>query len=271
VIASDRARANAVKVDGMSSSSSSSFARVAVVVFPGTNSEEETVDACRDAGMDARLFWWSEDPQSLRDFDAYVFSGGFAHEDRVRAGAIAAKSPLVAVVKEEAQRGKLVLGLCNGAQILAESGMIGDVAIGRNLPSRHYQCRFVDVVAGGEPGRCAFTRLLDPGANLRMVAAHGEGRFTGAPAYFDDLEERGRIVLRYAGKAHNGAMHRAAGICNDQGNVLALMPHPERAAWAFNLEFEEPEMRGGDPNRPVGAHVIFESMAHSLRDIKTVR
>jgi phosphoribosylformylglycinamidine synthase len=248
-----------------------SVARVAVVVFPGTNSEDETVDACRDAGMDARLFWWSEDPESLRSYDAYIFSGGFAHEDRVRAGAIAAKSPLVSVVGEEAERGKLVLGICNGAQILAESGMIGDVAIGRNLPSRHYQCRFVDVVAGDEPSRCAFTRFLEPGASLRMVAAHAEGRFTGDARYFDGLEERGRIVLRYAGKAHNGAMHRAAGICNDDGNILALMPHPERAAWAFNLAFDDPPLRADEPNRPVGAHAIFESMARSLRDLKAAR
>ena len=102
--------------------------RVAVIVFPGTNSETETVDACCDAGMDARLFWWSEDPESLRGFDGYVLAGGFAHEDRVRAGAIAAKSPIVAVIKEEAEKGKLVLGLCNGAQVLAESGMLGKVA-----------------------------------------------------------------------------------------------------------------------------------------------
>jgi len=244
---------------------------VAVVVFPGTNSEDETVDACRDAGMDARLFWWSEPPESLRAFEGYIFSGGFAHEDRVRAGAIAAKSPLVTVVKEEAARGKLVLGLCNGAQILAESGMIGDVAIARNLPARHYQCRFVDVVAGDEPSRCAFTRSLEPGTSLRMVAAHGEGRFTGSDAYFDDLEERGRIVLRYAGKAHNGAMHRAAGICSDDGNVLALMPHPERAAWAFNVAFDDPSLRSGDPNLPVGAHAIFQCMAQALRDRAAVR
>ena len=239
--------------------------RVAVVVFPGTNSEDETVDACRDAGMDARLFWWSEDPRALRRFDGFVFSGGFAHEDRVRAGAIAAKSPLVDAVRTQAERGKLVLGLCNGAQILAESGMLGDVAIGRNLPARHYQCRFVDVIVGDEPGRCAFTRFLEPGTCLRMVAAHAEGRFTGESGYFEGLDERGRIVLRYNGRPHNGAMHRAAGICNDAGNVLALMPHPERAAWARNLAFEDPVLRSGDPNRPVGAHAIFESMARSLR------
>jgi phosphoribosylformylglycinamidine synthase len=242
------------------------YPKVAVVVFPGTNSEDETVDACRDAGMDARLFWWSEDPERLRSFDAYVFSGGFAHEDRVRAGAIAAKSRIVDVVREEARRGKLVLGLCNGAQMLAESGMIGDIAIGRNLPSGHFQCRFVDVKASSEPDRCAFTRGLTPGTTLRMVAAHAEGRFTGDPAYFDDLEERGRIVLRYAGHAHNGAAHGAAGICSDDGNILALMPHPERAAWNFNVAFDAPSLRNEDPNRPVGAHVIFECMARSLRE-----
>ncbi len=239
--------------------------KVAVIVFPGTNSEDETVDACADAGMDARLFWWSEDPARLRAFDAYVLSGGFAHEDRVRAGAIAAKSPLVDVIRREAARGKLVLGLCNGAQVLAEAGMLGDVALGRNLPARHFQCRFVDVVAGDEPGRCAFTRFLEPRASLRMVAAHAEGRFTGDSAYFDGLEERGRIVLRYAGRAYNGAMHGAAGICNDDGNVLALMPHPERAAWARNVAFEDPRYRTGDPNRPASAFAIFDSMSRSLR------
>jgi phosphoribosylformylglycinamidine synthase I len=239
---------------------------VAVIAFPGSNSEDEAVDACRDAGMNARHFWWSQDAEELRSFDAFVLPGGFAHEDRVRAGAIAAKSALVAVVREEAQRGKLVLGLCNGAQILAEAGMLGNIAIARNLPARRFQCRFVDVVVDSEPDRCEFTRGLEPGASLRMVAAHGEGRFTGDATYFDELEERGRIVLRYTGRAHNGAMHRAAGICNDDGNVLALMPHPERMSWAFNVAFDDVVLRAGDPNRTTGAHAIFTCMANALRD-----
>jgi phosphoribosylformylglycinamidine synthase subunit PurQ / glutaminase len=241
-------------------------AKVAVVVFPGTNSEDETLDACRDAGMDAALYWWSDDHAGLGNFDAYVMCGGFAHEDRVRAGAIAAKSPLVAVIKEEAQRGKLVLGLCNGAQVVAESGMLGELAIARNLPSHRFQCQFVNVVTDREPDRCAFTRGLKPGFAMRMPIAHGEGRFTADPKYLDDLEERGQIVLRYAGDAPNGATHRAAGICNERGNVLALMPHPERSAWAFNVAFADPALRGGDPNRTVGSHAIFQCMARSLRD-----
>jgi len=238
--------------------------RVAVIVFPGTNSEDETVDACKDAGMNARLFWWSEDPSLLRDFDAFVLAGGFAHEDRVRAGAIAAKSAAVAVVKEEASRGKLVLGICNGAQVLAESGMLGEIAIARNLPSGHFQCRYVDVRACAPTARCAFTRGLAADSVYRMALAHGEGRFCGESRTFDELERSGRIVFRYVGEAPNGAMHRAAGICNQDGNVLGLMPHPERAAWAFNNVWDGLRFRGGDPNRTVGAHAIFSCMAGAL-------
>ena len=119
--------------------------KVAVLGFPGTNSEVETVDACRDAGMDARAVLWSEPPSGLRAYDGYVIPGGFAYEDRVRAGAIAAKSPSVAVVREEADRGKPVLGLCNGGQVVAEVGLLGQVAIAHNLPAGHFQCRIVDV------------------------------------------------------------------------------------------------------------------------------
>jgi phosphoribosylformylglycinamidine synthase len=239
--------------------------RVAVVVFPGTNSEQETIDACRDAGMDARLFHWSERAELLRDFDAYVLPGGFAHEDRVRAGAIAAKSAVVAVVVDEAARGKLLLGLCNGAQIVAECGLLGDVAIARNLPARHFQSRTVDVVVAGDPDRCDFTRGLAPGFVMKMAAAHGEGRFCGTADTFAQLEANGQIVLRYTSDAHNASMHRAAGVCNVAGNVLALMPHPERLAWAMNVGYLNANDRGGDPNRPVGAHAIFRCMAASLR------
>jgi phosphoribosylformylglycinamidine synthase len=239
--------------------------RVAVVVFPGTNSERETVDACHDAGMDAQLFHWSRHAELLRNFEAYVLPGGFAHEDRVRAGAIAAKSALVSVVVEEAKLGKLVLGLCNGAQIVAESGLLGDVAIARNLPARHFQSLTVEVVVGDNPDGCDFTRGLSPGFVMKMASAHGEGRFCGSAATFDQLEARGQIVLKYASESFNGSMHRAAGICNVAGNVLALMPHPERLAWAMNVGYLNFADRGGDPNRTVGAHAIFQCMAASLR------
>ncbi|MBC5823772.1 MAG: phosphoribosylformylglycinamidine synthase I [Candidatus Eremiobacteraeota bacterium] len=238
--------------------------KVAVLVFPGTNSEEETVAACADAGMDACLINWNQPPENLTDYDGFVLPGGFAHEDRVRAGAIAARSSMVSALVQEAGRGKLVLGICNGAQILAESGLLGEVAIGRNLPARHFQCRYVDVRVDGRAERCAFTNGLETGTRLRMALAHGEGRFRGDPSFFDRLEEDGRIVLRYDGRAPNGAMHDAAGICNSQGNVLAIMPHPERAAWAYTMAFGDPASREGDPNRTVGAHALFRCMAANL-------
>ncbi|HKW45693.1 MAG TPA: phosphoribosylformylglycinamidine synthase I [Candidatus Eremiobacteraceae bacterium] len=237
-----------------------------MIVFPGTNSEQETVDACRDAGMDAHLFHWSRRSESVRAYDAFVLPGGFAHEDRVRAGAIAAKSSIVSAIVEEANRGKLVLGLCNGAQVVAECGLLEGVALARNLPSRHFQNKTVDVVVGDKPDVCAFTRGLSPGFVMKMAAAHGEGRFFGDAAAFARLEKNGQIILRYAGDAHNGSMHRAAGICNAAGNVMALMPHPERLAWAMNVAYMNPADRGGDPNRPVGAHAIFQCMARSLRE-----
>jgi phosphoribosylformylglycinamidine synthase subunit PurQ / glutaminase len=238
--------------------------RVAVLVFPGTNSEEETIDACLAAGLDARAILWSEPPASLSSYDGYVLPGGFSYEDRVRAGAIAAKSPAVAVVAEQAARGKLVLGLCNGAQVLAEAGVLGPVAIARNLPSGHFQCRIVDVELAADPQRCALTAALARGISMKMAMAHGEGRFTGEPQLFDELERDARITFKYAGGTPNGAMHRAAGMCNEQGNVLALMPHPERLAWNFNLAFEEKKLRGQDPMAPSTSDLIFQSMAHAL-------
>jgi phosphoribosylformylglycinamidine synthase len=238
--------------------------RVAVLVFPGTNSEEETVDACRDAGMDARAVLWSEPPSDLRSYQAYVIPGGFAFEDRVRAGAIAAKSPSVHVIREEAERGKFVLGLCNGAQVVAEVGLLGEIAIARNLPSGHFQCRVLDVQLATPPQRCVLTAAMAPGTVMKMAMAHGEGRFTGAPELFDRLEREGRITFRFKDGAPNGAMRDAAGITNEKGNVLALMPHPERVAWNFNLTFARSPLRREDPRLPSTSHEIFMSMAAGL-------
>jgi len=172
---------------------------------------------------------------------------------------------LIEVLVQEAERGKLVLGLCNGAQVLAEVGVIGPIAIARNLPSGHFQCRIGDVELVASAQRCAFTAGMTEGTTMKMAMAHGEGRFTGSPAYFDQLEKDKRITFRFVGGAPNGAMHDAAGICNDAGNVLAIMPHPERVGWNFNLAFEDPSLRDRDPNAPSHSHSIFAHMAKALR------
>jgi phosphoribosylformylglycinamidine synthase len=220
--------------------------RVAVLQFPGVNCEAESARALSRVGLESEIFRWTRPAGELRDFQAYVLPGGFSYQDRVRAGALAAKDPLVDVLAEEADRGKPVLGICNGAQVLVEAGLVpGDggvtMALARNrMPDRTgYLARWVYTRA--EPSPCVFTRTLAPGDLLPLPMAHGEGRFTSRdPDRMAALLSAGQIPLRYARADGalaedypanpNGAEQAAAAVCNARGNVLALMPHPERAA-----------------------------------------
>jgi phosphoribosylformylglycinamidine synthase len=222
-----------------------SGARVAVVRFPGVNCESESARALARVGLEPELFIWTRPASELRDFQAYVLPGGFSYQDRVRAGALAAKDPLVEVLAEEAGRGKPVLGICNGAQVLVEAGLVPggsgvELALARNhMPDRSgYYARWIYTRV--ESSRCVFTRGLDEGALLPLPVAHGEGRFTSRePGRVDALASAGQVPLRYAESNGslaerfpsnpNGAEAAAAAVCNGQGNVLALMPHPERA------------------------------------------
>ncbi len=221
-----------------------SSATVAVLQFPGVNCEAETVRALERAGLDAEVFRWKRPADELRDFDAFVLPGGFSYQDRVRAGALAAKDPLIDVLAEAAERGKPVLGICNGAQVLVESGLVPsgttvELALARNrMPGRAgYYARWVYVRTEASP--CVFTRHLAPGTVLPMPVAHGEGRFQGEPGRMQTLARNGQTPLRYADvngnvatefpALPNGSEESAAAVCNARGNVLAIMPHPERA------------------------------------------
>ena len=218
--------------------------RVAVVQFPGVNCEAETMRALERVGLAAELFRWTRVPSQLRDYQAYVLPGGFSHQDRVRAGALAAKDPLVEVLSEEAERGKPLIGICNGAQVLVEAGLVPgggrvELALARNdMPDRAgYYARWVYVRI--EASSCLFTQSLKPGDVLPLPVAHGEGRFAGETGRIKALVGAGQVPLRYSDPEGspaesfpanpNGSEQAAAAVCNAAGNVLALMPHPERA------------------------------------------
>lgn len=221
-------------------------AKVAVLQFPGTNCESESLRALERVGLTGEILRWNEASARLRAFDAYLLPGGFSFQDRVRAGAIAARLPLLDVVSERAAAGAPVLGLCNGAQVLVEAGLVpgnsAESAVELGLAPnairgrQGYYTHWVFLVPGPGASNCLFTRGLEEPVPCPM--AHGEGRFvTQNPDTARRLDRE--VALQYArpeGGATrefpwnpNGSVLAAAGIANDAGNVLALMPHPERA------------------------------------------
>ncbi|MDQ2679895.1 MAG: phosphoribosylformylglycinamidine synthase I [Candidatus Eremiobacteraeota bacterium] len=244
-------------------------ARVAVVVFPGTNSEEETLRLARDVGMTADLVHWSN-AAALSDFDAYILPGGFAYEDRIRAGAIAAHDRIMDAVIAGAQRNKLVLGICNGAQILLEAGLVpgtGPVrvptaAFTRNAAPGKYICKRVEVRLTIDPARCAITSALAKDCVLPAWAAHGEGRLAASPESLHDLQVGNNVAFVYVGGAPNGSALDAAALTNTAGNVLAIMPHPEREGWGYN---HLRRSRGTNALEPSGGAALFDSFAKTLR------
>lgn len=221
--------------------------RVAVPIFPGTNSEDETLRALQAVGLDAELVHWSRGADAMRAFDAYVLPGGFAYEDRVRAGAVAAHDALTDAVIEGAHAGKLVIGICNGAQVLLETGLVpGTGPIRRptaaftpNNGNGRYLCTHVFVKLNVDPARVPILAGIEPNAVMPMWISHGEGRLQAAPDELARLDRDGNIAFTYcdaAGNridAPNGSAHDTAALTNTAGNVLAIMPHPERDAWMF--------------------------------------
>ena len=231
------------------------MSRIAVIVFPGTNCHQETAAALRAAGAETTLLRWNANDAQASGFDGYVLAGGFAYEDRVRAGAIAAKHDILDAVAEAAAAGRPILGVCNGAQVLVESGLVPgvetgsvEVALAPNAARgwRGYYCEWIHL-----RGRDTASFYDTHDAVVPMPIGHGEGRFTGDPELFAELERRGQVALRYVesdGSAArgfpanpNGSRCDAAGLCNPAGNVLAMMPHPERAAWLYQV----PDSLGG--------------------------
>ena len=209
--------------------------RVAVAVFPGTWSERDFVHVAESVlGWDARLVWHAA--TDLGGPDAVVLPGGFAHGDHLRTGAIARFSPIMPAVEAFAAAGGPVIGSCNGFQILTEAGLLPG-ALMRN-DHLEFRCDWQSLRVEGPMASEAWLGDLADGDVISLPISHGEGRYVADPATLDALEGDGRVVLRYAdadGRVvpdanPNGSERGIAGIVNERGNVLGLMPHPERAA-----------------------------------------
>jgi phosphoribosylformylglycinamidine synthase subunit PurQ / glutaminase len=201
--------------------------RWGVLQFPGSCDERDALHACGLAG-DARLIWHED--RDLGEVDAVVVPGGFSYGDYLRAGAIARFSPAMEAVAELAAEGRPVLGVCNGFQVLCEAGLLPGALL-RNERLR-FLCRQVDLIAGGADS--PFLTGLEEGERISIPVKHGEGRYYAPPAMLEELEAKRQVAFRYApGQNPNGSLNDIAGVVNEAGNVLGLMPHPEHAVDAL--------------------------------------
>ena len=197
--------------------------RFGVLQFPGSCDDRDAVDACSRIG-EARLVWHEE--RDLDGIDVVVVPGGFSYGDYLRAGAIAQFAPAMEAVARHAEGGGAVLGICNGFQVLCESGLLPGALLTNE--SLLFVCRQVDLVV--ESADTAFTRECRVGDRISIPVKHQSGRYFAPDSELDALEERGGVVLRYApGHNPNGSVRDIAGIANERGNVVGLMPHPEHA------------------------------------------
>lgn len=257
--------------------------KIAVIQFPGTNCEHETLVAARSAGLSGELFRWNRPAEELSAFDGYIIPGGFSYQDRLRAGAIASKEPVMDALREEAEREKPIIGICNGFQILTESGLLPglggiDVALASNvmvskgeIVRRGFYCAWTTLRTETPAGRCSGSFILDKGDLVSMPLAHAEGNLVTADEdLMERLNEEDQIVFRYCdeiGRVErefpvnvNGSLENIAGICNPEGNVLGLMPHPERSSFAWQLPPTDQAKSAGEMTAPGPGRRIFESM-----------
>lgn len=244
-------------------------ASIAIIQFPGSNTERETLMACHRAGLNPVEFLWNEAPEKLSKFDGFVIVGGFSYEDRSRSGIIASLDPIMKQVRIEADFGKPVLGICNGAQILVESGLVPGLKDHRlgiamtdnkrikngNVIGVGYYNTWANLQMSVPYTRCAFTHHLKKSEWINIPLAHGEGRFIIPDEILSQMINNDQTVFRYCDNRGNiidefptnpnGSVYNLAAVCNPAGNVMAMMPHPERT-------------KNGD--------VIFSSMKESIKN-----
>ena len=196
--------------------------KVGIIRFPGSNCDRDVFHALELAGAEPDYVWWSR--RDLSDFEAIVIPGGFSYGDYLRAGAIAAITPVINGIKDCVKEGKPVLGICNGAQILAEVGLVPGVFTENQ--NAKFICKWTELKVNSS--RTPFTSMYEKNEVIRMPIAHAEGRY-----YTEDLNrlrENDQIVLSFESENPNGSMEAITGVCDEEGLVCAVMPHPERAS-----------------------------------------
>ena len=223
--------------------------RVGILVFPGSNCERDVHTVLTQyAGIEPELIWHTKN--DLGKYDAFVVPGGFSYGDSLRAGAIAAHSPVIGELKKMAKQNVPILGICNGFQILVESNLLpGALTTNSSLK---FVCKRADLVV--ENNTTPFTSLFKRGEIISIPVAHGQGRYIIDSQSYRKLERNKQILLRYVDENINGSMNNVGAVCNEQGNVVGMMPHPERAI-AIRASREMVNSR---------EHLIFESLRASL-------
>ena len=217
--------------------------KVGVVVFPGSNCDRDMFHVLTDVfHLDAQYYW--HDKGLPENIDAVILPGGFSYGDRLRAGVIAAHSPVIKDIQKMSEKGIPILGVCNGFQILVESGLLPGVLLKND--SLNFMCEWINLIV--ENNKTPFTNQFELNQKIPIPIANGEGKYFADDETLKNLQEKNQIVFRY-GDVVNGSSNRIAGVCNEDGNVVGMMPHPERAV--------ESEINPLD-NKP--SSLIFESL-----------
>ena len=231
-----------------------------IVIFPGSNCDHDVYHVAKHVlGHEAAFLWHKN--ESFSGIDCIILPGGFAHGDYLRGGAIARFSPIMKAVEAFADRGGLVFGICNGFQVLTEAGLLPGALV-RNARLR-YVCR--DVYVRTERQDTPFTTRIKQGTVLKIPVGHGEGCYFAPESSLKEIEEKKQVVFRYCDAGGqvtteanpNGSLRAIAGVCNERGNVLGMMPHPDRCA--------EPIL-GNDQGRR-----LFDSIIHSWQQARRTR
>ena len=273
--------------------------KIALIQFPGSTGEWESKRAAEAAGMTCDVFRWNRPPHLLSEYDGYIIGGGMSYQGRVRAGAIAARQPAGSAVFEQVtERGKPIIGISNGAQSMAEAGLVPglnpgqvEMALAPNAPDptgriADFYCVWVYIILACPPDRCLFTADYEPDTVIPIPIAHSEGRFTTRdPEVVQALADNRQIVFQYCdaqGRVEDsrtvnpdGSMKNIAALCNPEGNALAIMPYPERAGFLRQIPEDLPGSWGESKRAAYGdaaaqdasgpGLAIFTAMAAALK------